>query len=263
MTAHFSNAGSPRHRVFVLLAALGAGVMIAAPASAEAELSDQSLTIEDGAKVLVCEKVGFFAIVQDHKGGLSAPQYPQLQVQYSDGLFAMTEPEVEVGGVTVTYTSFLKFTGAQKWVFSGLDGTVPFQDSCRDVTTDLAFVFPKIAFAAAWGMPQIEERVGLFDAIMDDMRTRLELATAAQDDLAEKNRVLQADYEAMTLEACEFAAAALPVLKVVQTASLSDEGQDIGDILGAATRLGDCLDGSVMVRSSNASDAVPTKVSAE
>lgn len=243
-----------RHRqwygIVASVAMLGLGAVSGVPALAEP--SDQPLTIEDGAKVLVCEKVGFFAIVEDHDGRLSTPQYPQLQVQYADGLFAMTEPDVDVEGVTVAYTSFLKFVGAQQWVFSGLDGTTPFEDRCRDITSDLAFVFPKIAIAATWGLPEIEARVGLFDAIMDDMSTRLELATAERDELAAVNEVLQADYESLTLEACEFAAAALPVLEVVHSASVSDGGTDIADVLGTAARLGDCLDNSVMVRSSDA-----------
>ncbi|MGI1662323.1 hypothetical protein ACRDNQ_08780 [Palleronia sp. KMU-117] len=235
------------------VATLVVGAVLGAPAVAEP--ADEPLTIEDGAKVLVCEKVGFFAIVQDHDGRLSTPQYPQLHVQYADGLFAMTEPDVDIQGVKVAYTSFLKFEGAQHWVFSGLDGTTPFEDRCRDITSDLAFVFPKIAIAATWGLPEIEARVGLFDAIMDDMSTRLELATAERDELAVTNEALQADYESLTLEACEFAAAALPVLKVVHAASATEAASDIDEVLGAATRLGDCLEDSVMVRSSDAEGA--------
>ncbi len=152
-----------------------------------AENSAEPLMLSEGAKAMVCEKLGFLALVRNSDGTIASPQFPNVTVQHSEGLFAITEDAVDIRGMSVSYTSFLEFQGNESWVFSGFDGTSPFQDSCLDITGELAFSFAKIALAASWGMPHIEERVRLFDALQDDLQTRLEFANVEREQLLAEN----------------------------------------------------------------------------
>lgn len=176
---------------------LGHGWTPAHAADPAPESSAEPLMLSEGAKAMVCDQLGFLAIVMNSDGTIASPQFPLVRIQHSEGLFALTEEEVEVQGMAVTYTSFLRFEGSEKWVFSGFDGTNPFQDSCRDITGELAFSFAKIAIAASWGMPHIEQRVRLFDAIQDDLQTRLELAGFERDELIAERSQLRDEVDRM------------------------------------------------------------------
>jgi len=171
-------------------------------------ISSEPMTISDGAKAMVCEKIGFLAIVRDTDGTLVSPQFPHLDIQHSDQVFALTDADAELNGMKINYTSFLRFQQPDRWVFTGFDGTSPFVDDCRDITSDLAFSFQKIAVGASWGLAHVRERVELFDAFEDDMRTRLELTDLERQTLEEQNEDLRTQVTSLNRELDELRLAA-------------------------------------------------------
>ncbi|TMM48643.1 hypothetical protein [Sulfitobacter sabulilitoris] len=221
-----------------------------------ADLMQEPLTIEDGAKVMVCDQIGFLSIVRGIDGELMSPQFPRVEVQHADGLFALIEKDANLKGMRVNYTSFLKFQAPETWVFTGFQGTTPFQDSCQDITGDLAFSFSKIAVATSWGMPHIEERVRLFEAMMDDKSTRLELAVMKSAALDEANAQLRSELdkikdktENLQMASCSGGGLTLP--RLVE-ASLAPESKAFEDReFCASTLFSGCLTGTDFVVSTD------------
>jgi hypothetical protein len=223
------------------------------------EPSTEPLMFSEGAKAMVCDRLGFLAIVRTSDEKISSPQFPLVQIQHSDGLFALTEEQVEIEGLSVSYTSFLKYRGGEEWVFSGFDGTQPFEDTCRDITGDLAFSFSKIALAASWGMPHIEERVRLFDAIQDDLQTRLELAGAEKDELErvtsrleDENDRLSDDLGEILTAVCEVTAGADDLVTEASLQPAADaRPAGISALRTAASSAGGCISDTVLTSSRN------------
>lgn len=248
-----SNIWNIDGRYFHRLAAGFAMACMAGAAYAADEVAPtttEPLTIDDGAKAMVCEKVGFLAILRDADGRLSSPQFPAIEIRYSDGLFALIEAESEVQGLQVPYTTFIRYHGPETWILSGFEGTTPFIDSCRDITADLAFSFSKIAFAASWGIPHINERANLFAALEDDLRTRLELATLEKEELAEANLRLVGQIDEISGELAEVRLVACELAGVADTLVVEAA---LGGPSGEDKLLEGCVDDAVYVRSDGAS----------
>lgn len=217
--------------------------------------SSEPMTISDGAKAMVCEKIGFLAIVRDIDGTLVSPQFPHLDIQHSDQVFALTDADAELNGMKINFTSFLRFEQPDRWVFTGFDGTSPFVDDCRDITSDLAFSFRKIAVGASWGLPHVRKRVELFDAFEDDMRTRLELTDLERQSLEEQNEDLQmqvtslhAELDELRLAACKRSLRSGQLLFTAGPGTNAETG-DAGppDPLSFTTPLWDCVEDTVLV----------------
>jgi len=228
------------------------------PASAEPKrvgIASEPMTIADGAKTMVCEKIGFLAIVRDMDGTLVSPQFPHLDIQHSGQVFALTDTDAEVDGMRVNYTSFLRFEQPDRWVFTGFDGTLPFTDNCRDITSDLAFSFPKIAVGASWGLPHIRKRVELFEAFKDDMQTRLELSEVERQGLQEKNGILETQVTSLLAElddlrrnACEDSLRSGHLVFAVEAETNEGIGHAAPDEpLSFTNSIWDCLEDTVLV----------------
>jgi hypothetical protein len=221
-----------------------------------AENSGEPLMLSEGAKAMVCEKLGFLALVRNSDGSIASPQFPNISVQHSDGLFALTEDAVDVRGMSVSYTSFLEFQGDESWLFSGFDGTNPFRDSCLDITGELAFSFAKIALAASWGMPHIEERVQLFDALQDDLQTRLEFANIEREQLIAENvglgeqvAQLESSIDELLIAVCEITGNVESfATEVAVKTTVAPLQAELSTLQETASSLGGCLTNTVLTQ---------------
>ncbi|MBY6067242.1 hypothetical protein KUW17_10860 [Leisingera aquaemixtae] len=164
---------------------------------------------EEGARAMMCEKVGFLSFVWAIDQELKSPQFPDASVQYSDSLIAVTRDR-SINGISVPQSEFLWREAPRKWKYSGFDGIEPVTDSCTDITAEIAASFMDFAEAASWGLPDLEQRAVLFDALEDDLRTRLELAQIERDEakqelvaLRDENSGLETELSLARLAVCE------------------------------------------------------------
>ncbi len=245
--------------------AMAGGSALAAGDAVEAQSAPLTvLDIEDprgfseGARVLMCDEIGFLSFVWGIDEELRSPQFPGAEVQYADGLIAITD-EVEINGISVRQSAFLSHLASGDWGYSGYRGTMPVADTCADITADLSESFVDLALAASWGMPQVRQRVDLFDALEDDLRTRLELAELegrkARDE-AEALRVdlagLETEIETARMAVCEIATHTQGLLVEASAGGGAETPEAFVNALAEVGALTDCIDDAVMVSGSNA-----------
>jgi hypothetical protein len=250
--------------------ALAACACLGAPAWAEQADAGAAPRLEiasgfdAGARVMMCDKTGFVSIVRTPDAGLRSPQFPASEVRMSDDLIILSG-EQRVQDIAVPQSAFLWADAPGSWVFSGFDGLVPVTDRCRDITAEVAASFVDIAMATAWGMPKVDQRVALFDALEDDLRTRLELAEADRDAAHEQLAIQREAVEILDTElalarmaVCELASQTQEMLVTVsaseQTEDLATLAVSLGQSFGAET-CRQAVEGAVFVRSDNAPEA--------
>jgi hypothetical protein len=226
-----------------------------AAADVVAEAGAQPLLpgIEDGAKALFCENLGFMSFVRGVDERLRSPQFPGATVQSGDGLIVLTSA-LEIQGITAEQSSYLTRGEEDRWTFTGFRGTEPVADRCTDITKDLAGSFRDLALAASWGMPEVERRVALFDALEDDLRTRLELAEFERDALLTDSDMMRQQVAGLTTELvtarmaiCEIATQTQGLLT---NASFGPEGgtppAGFAELLAEASTMSECIEGTTM-----------------
>jgi hypothetical protein len=222
-------------------------------AVAEAEPQPLSEGIEDGAKALFCEQLGFMSFVKGIDERLRSPQFPGAAVQSTEGLIVLTSA-LEIQGITAEQSSYLTRGAEDRWTFTGFRGTEPVADRCTDITKDLAGSFRDLALAASWGMPEVERRVALFDALEDDLRTRLELAELERDALLTDADSMRQQVAGLTTELvtarmaiCEIATQTQGLLT---KASFGPEGGSppagFAELLAEASTMSECIEGITM-----------------
>jgi hypothetical protein len=222
-------------------------------AIAEAEPQPLLEGIEDGAKALFCENLGFMSFVRGVDERLRSPQFPGASVQSTDGLIVLTSA-LEIQGITAEQSSYLTRGEEDRWTFTGFQGTEPVADRCTDITKDLAGSFRDLALAASWGMPEVERRVALFDALEDDLRTRLELAELERDALLTDSDAMRQQVAGLTTELvtarmaiCEIATQTQGLLT---NASFGPEGgtppAGFAELLAEASTMSECIEGTTM-----------------
>lgn len=226
----------------------------AAPdAVAEAGTQPMLPGIEDGAKALFCENLGFMSFVRGIDEQLRSPQFPGASVQSTDGLIVLTSA-LEIQGITAEQSSYLIRGEEARWTFTGFRGTEPVADRCTDITKDLAGSFRDLALAASWGMPEVQRRVALFDALEDDLRTRLELAELERDALLTDGETMRQQVAGLTTELvtarmaiCEIATQTQGLLT---NASFGSEGgtppTGFAELLAEASTMSECIAGTTM-----------------
>jgi hypothetical protein len=208
---------------------------------------------EDGAKALFCDQLGFMSFVRGVDERLRSPQFPGATVQSAEGLIVLTSA-LEVQGITADQSSYLTQGEGNRWTFAGFRGTEPVADRCTDITADLKASFTDLAMAAAWGLPEVERRVSLFDALEDDLRTRLELAELERDALLTDAEAMRQDVAGLTTELvtarmaiCEIAAQTQGLLT---NASFGPEGgtppAGFAELLAEASTMSECIEGTTM-----------------
>jgi hypothetical protein len=226
-----------------------------APPDAVAEAGTQPMRpgIEDGAKALFCENLGFMSFVRGIDERLRSPQFPGASVQSTDGLIVLTSA-LEIQGITAEQSSYLTRGEEARWTFTGFRGTEPVADRCTDITKDLAGSFRDLALAASWGMPEVQRRVALFDALEDDLRTRLELAELERDALLTDADTMRQQVAGLTTELvtarmaiCEIATQTQGLLT---NASFGPEGgtppAGFAELLAEASTMSECIAGTTM-----------------
>jgi hypothetical protein len=226
-----------------------------APPDAVAEAGTQPMLpgIEDGAKALFCENLGFMSFVRGIDERLRSPQFPGASVQSTDGLIVLTSA-LEIQGITAEQSSYLTRGEEARWTFTGFRGTEPVADRCTDITKDLAGSFRDLALAASWGMPEVQRRVALFDALEDDLRTRLELAEFERDALLTDADTMRQQVAGLTTELvtarmaiCEIATQTQGLLT---NASFGPEGgtppAGFAELLAEASTMSECIAGTTM-----------------
>jgi hypothetical protein len=237
-----------------VMQAVPAGEPVQTPeAVAEAEPQPLLQGIEDGAKALFCENLGFMSFVKGLDERLRSPQFPGASVQSTDGLIVLTSA-LEIQGITAEQSSYLTRGVEDRWTFTGFRGTEPVADRCTDITKDLAGSFRDLALAASWGMPEVERRVALFDALEDDLRTRLELAELERDALLTDSDTMRQQVAGLTTELvtarmaiCEIATQTQGLLT---NASFGPEGgtppAGFAELLAEASTMSECIAGTTM-----------------
>lgn len=223
-------------------------LVVAAP-----EARTQLPEIDEGARALFCETLGFLSFVRGVDERLRSPQFPGATVQSGDGLIVLTAA-LEIQGITAEQSSYLTRGEADRWTFTGLQGTAPVADRCTDITKELAGSFRDLALAAAWGLPEVERRVALFDALEDDLRTRLELAELERDALLTDADAMRSQVAGLTTELvtarmaiCEIATQTRGLLT---QASFGPDGgtppAGFAELLAEASTMSECIAGTTM-----------------
>ena len=260
--------GAPARREIVGRLGLGflCGVAIMAAGNAAADesgtVSPPTLALADiedprgfekGARALVCNEFGFVSFVWGIDDELRSRQFPTATIQYSDGLIVVTDT-LEIHGMTTMQSSYLAHASADTWTYSGFRGTVPVADRCTDITAELAESFVDLALAASWGMPDVARRVELFDALEDDLRTRLALAELEREAVeiqaaALRNEMAGLETELVTarMAVCEMATHTQGLLTLASFDG--DAGAPTGfvDLLAETAALSDCIEDTVLV----------------
>ncbi len=209
--------------------------------------------VEDGARALFCEEIGFLSFVRGIDERLRSPQFPGATVQAADGFIVLTAT-LETRGIAAEQSSYLTRGEADRWTFTGFRGTEPVADRCTDITKDLAGSFRDLALAAAWGLPEVQRRVALFDALEDDLRTRLELAELERDALLTDADTMRQQVAGLTTELvtarmaiCEIATQTQGLLT---QASFGPEGgtppAGFAELLAEASTMSECIAGTTM-----------------
>jgi hypothetical protein len=136
---------------------------------------------------------------------------------------------------------------------------VPVSDRCTDITADLAESFVDLALAASWGMPEVSKRVVLFDALEDDLRTRLELAELERDSaqtefaaLREEMAGLETELVTARMAVCEMATQTQAMLVRASSDGETGAPAGLGDLLAETAGLSDCIEGTVLTTSAGA-----------
>ena len=217
--------------------------------------TDDEYGFTDGAKAFVCSEMGFLSFVWGIDEELRSRQFPGATVQYANGLIVLAET-LEVHGITTMQSAYLSREPAGTWVFSGFRGTVPISDRCTDITAELAESFPDLAVAASWGMPEVSKRVVLFEALEDDLRTRLELAELERDavksevaGLREQMTGLETELVTARMAVCEMATQTQSLLTRASFDGEAGAPPKFGELLAEAAGLADCIEGAVLVNS--------------
>jgi len=236
-------------------AAFAAGVALANAEDmppAAAALPKAPAGFEDGAKAFFCEGFGFVAFVRGIDQNLRSPQFPGATVQSADGLIVLTAT-LDIQGITTQQSSYLTRAAGDSWSYSGFQGTAPLADRCTDITQELAGSFATLALAASWGMPAVQRRIGLFDALEDDLRTRLDLAEMERDALLTDADAMREQAAGLTTELvtarmaiCEIATQTQGLLRQASFGPDAGAPARFTDLLAEAATMSDCIAGTVM-----------------
>lgn len=209
----------------------------------------------DGAKAFACDDVGFLSFVRGKNETLRSRQFPGATVQYANGLIVVAEM-LEINGMTTAQSAYLSRDPAGTWTYTGFRGTVPVSDRCTDITGELAKSFVDLALAASWGMPEVSKRVGLFDALEDDLRTRLELAELERDGakaefaaLREEMSGLETELVTARMAVCEMATQTQLLLTRASFDGDAGAPARYRDLVAETAALTDCIDSTVLVTS--------------
>jgi hypothetical protein len=224
------------------------------PASPPAvQVAENAHELADGAKAFVCDDIGFLSFVWGIDEELRSRQFPGATVQYASGLIVIAET-LEIHGITTMQSAYLARGQAGTWDFSGFRGTTPVSDRCTDITADLAESFVDLALAASWGMSEVSKRIGLFDALEDDLRTRLELAEFERDavttEVAELRREmdgLETELVSARMAVCEMATQTHTLLTRASFDGETGVPPAFGDLLAETAALTDCIQDTVLV----------------
>lgn len=230
---------------------------LAAPPLAVVETEDPH-GFAEGAKAFVCDDLGFLSFVWGIDEELRSRQFPGAAVQYADDLIVVAET-LEIHGITTMQSAYLSRDPSGSWTYSGFRGTVPVSDRCADITAELAASFADIALAASWGMPEVQKRVGLFDALEDDLRTRLDLAELERDAALTETAALRDEMAGLETElvtarmaVCEMATQTQSLLTRASFDGDAGAPAGFGELLAEAAGLAECIEGAVMVTSTGA-----------
>jgi len=227
---------------------------VAAPPLAGIDMEDPQ-GFAEGARALVCDDLGFLSFVWGIDEELRSRQFPSAVVQYAEGLIVVTEM-LEIHGITTTQSAYLTREAAGIWTYSGFRGTVPVADRCTDITAQLAESFVDLALAASWGMPEVAKRVGLFEALEDDLRTRLELAELEREAVKAEEIALRDEMSGLETElvtarmaVCEIATHTQALLTLASFEEDAAPPTGFGDLLAETAALTECIEDAVLVTS--------------
>ena len=220
-----------------------------------AALTEKSSGSADGVKALVCDELGFLSIFGGIDEELRVRQFSGATVQHADGLIVVTNTQ-EIHGITTLQSGYFIRASARTWTYAGFRGTEPIADRCTDITTELADSFVALALAASWGMPEVERRVDLFEALEDDLRTRLELAELEREALQIEAAALREEISGLETELvttrmafCEIANQTQGLLTWTSFDGDTAAPAAFIDLLAEATTLSECLEDTVVVTS--------------